>query len=208
MSSLSKLKNKMEKLIILDEATVQILMIQMRKVLEEKNLKETLSHLNFYCNWSVHDSLSGVKTCRDILIPLTKAINLTKEEINQEWYNDHIVNIFDAKKLRFEILNLFEKFNIPKKEIFENYEDWSSFFTYLRKTLSAHKIELTAPFSKQEKKVHDEMVGIANNNLDMVIKSIRLIDQTDVQKSFLWEIQTHKEYVSIQGPFVMNEHRF
>lgn len=97
---------------------VFVTMALFRQHIEAANLKSSHRHLNFYCNWLVHDSL-GHKYAQELL----KKISVVLIDPTTGHPSDRIAEIL-FKDFRENIRQILS----PRQAgIFEGYTDWKSF---------------------------------------------------------------------------------
>jgi hypothetical protein len=147
---------------------VVYILVELRKMLEHDDKKETYPVLNFYGNWVVHTKLSAS--------PVADTIVRVFDEVMYRKINDSVnidletaaVKIFDETLLRQELQHFLESLSLPA-DICIDSSNWHDFRKKLAAVIEDSPIELKA--SKKPKPTHFlKGIVVKNKSTDDALK--------------------------------------
>lgn len=184
-----------------DTSTVRSSMVLIRKLLEEKSLKEAFPLLNLYCDWNVHNSLDRTQECLRILQKSTSILiklpflNKWKEDGNGGlvWNVDEALS-FEVNKslgiseLKREFVSLFASQGLPTN-IFEDQEKWRHFAFVLLKNLVDSIIEFpddieTCRETNPKKIIYNDIQFQTNGNIQKQVVKFSLVYRDQLPSIF------------------------
>jgi hypothetical protein len=213
-----------------DVSTVRSTMVLIRKLLEEKLLKQTFPLLNLYCDWTVHNSLDRTQECLRILQKSTSILvklpflNKWKEDGNGGlvWNADEALS-FEVNKslgiseLKREIMSLFASQGLPTN-IFVDQEKWRHFASVLIRNLADSVIEFpddieTRRETNQKKIIYNDIQLQTHGNIQQQVIKFSLVYRDQLPSVFqsrpknsdiFFQMETRSGYYFV-GPFWVTE---
>jgi hypothetical protein len=125
-----------------EECEVVYLMVQIRKILDYNSSLDSYDILRFYCNWTLHITLSDKRTTRIILRMFNNNVDFNKsgKEIASA-VKDNSSDFFKLSTLKTEMEDFFNKYGIASIIISKS---WISFIRLLLKVVSMCPIVFTS----------------------------------------------------------------
>jgi len=130
---MEKLKRRIRSGIACEEDAV-FLMVKVRKLLEREGLKETLTTITFYCDWSVHTVMNGTGA-QTILGIIDQFVADDLPSLRK-----FIQQTLSLSSLRDEFRDLCNRYELPL-ELVESEKQWLGFRDLLAANLSDCDLE-------------------------------------------------------------------
>jgi len=203
----------MGNLTMFNQDTALAILTLTRESLEERGEKGNYAHLNFYGNWCVHSELTQSPVCLNMLRIISDVmISDPRKDLSLPWFTDAINDALDLRKLRLQLIDFFEKIGVPA-DLFKNYDHWQHFCAYIREIVSLKPIKFPTDPGKRKgeaKRLHDEIEVIANQHNGLGAQGLWVSTEADKDGKWncSWNIELFRPYITVQGPFTMNEGRF
>ena len=178
-------------------------MINIRLIIENKKYQNKYKILNLYCNWVLHNQISGSVTAFRILEELTDSMIAHHKHLpNVKWINDAIIEVMRLHRFQVEILDFAKEFSINLK-IFENLEFWKGFGCLLLTTLIERPLKFPKKLTNPKvKRIYNSIVQKANVS-GHLINGVIAISFVSKNNQIYWKIKTLEpktKYVDIIGP--------
>jgi len=178
-------------------------MVNVRLIIENKKYQNTYKILNLYCNWILHNQISGSVTAFRILEELTDSMIAHNKGLpNVKWINDAIIEGMRLHRFQAEILDFAKEFDINLKT-FENLEFWKVFGRILLSTLIERPLKFPKNLTNPKvKKIYDSIVQKANDS-GCLVNGVIAISFVNINNQIHWKINTldpKNKYMDIIGP--------
>lgn len=147
---------------VIEASHVVYLMAKSRQYIEEKKRYGDLPVLSFFCNWTLHVSISeapkGMKMMRDLALV---AADYSKTKDVSGKHNDKVCEIISIRELRKDFLKMTTDLNIPNF-VFSTKNIWDAFVGMLMRELIEKPVVLVEPNGSSKfdrlKKIYDEIL--------------------------------------------------
>jgi len=183
------------------------LMTQLRLLMEHDKLQEKYNYLNLYCNWTLHNHVSGSKTAYRILEYLTDSfISFNRDPINSKWINDTVIEGLSLHKLLENIQKIGLEYKIPSIRKFKDFNNWIVFATKLVDVLSERPLRFPDSMNNTAKLIYESIIkkteDSGNKDLNAVI-GIQFVYSSKFPNTQFWEIitpETIRKQIKLIGP--------
>ncbi|MFH1798008.1 MAG: hypothetical protein ABH844_01505 [Candidatus Omnitrophota bacterium] len=181
-------------------------MINFRLSIEERKYQSKHKILNLYCNWILHNEISGSATAFRILEELTDSMIVHNDgQSSGKWINDAIIEGVKLHRLQAEILDFAKEFNINLK-IFKSLEFWKSFGGILLSTLVQRPLKFPKNLPNPKmKKIYNSIVQKTTDS-GYLVNGVIALSFVSRESKIHWKIGTldpKNEHVVIIGPMAV-----
>ena len=209
-------------------------MVLVRKLLEENELKKIYPSLAFYSDWTVHWALDRNEVSLRLLLNLTKVLVhlpfLKKWKENDDggltWNADEALAVEVNKclgiaELKKEFVALFTAYKVPV-DSFTDTEKWCCFSTLLVKNLIEQSIKFPADIDKslakikkqQPEQIYYDILQASKGDLEKQVVKFSLVPRMQIPEGFtkirdaktdIWFQMETKSGHYFVGPFWITE---